>query len=128
MASKVGLTWTSDTLTANFTTADTKATQYLARTTEYYSFRSETYAKSKAKWTDRTGNARGSLTGTYEARIGRDSARFEITISHGMPYGIWLELRYNAKFAIINKTVENQGKAFFDTANKVMAKMFGGTS
>ncbi len=91
-------------------------------------FRSEAFAKSKAKWTDRTGNARGSLSGTYTANISRDSARFEITISHGMPYGIWLELRWNGKFAIINKTVENQGKAFFDTANKVMAKMFGGIS
>lgn len=128
MASKVGLTWTSDTLTANFATASDRAVQYLARTTEYYSFRSETFAKSKAKWTDRTGNARGSLSGTYTANIGRDSARFEITISHGMPYGIWLELRYNGRFAIINKTVDNQGKAFFDTANKVMAKMFGGIS
>ena len=128
MASKAGLTWTSDTLTASFSNAPAKAAQYLARTTEYYSFRSETYAKSKAKWTDRTGNARGSLSGTYTANIGRDSARFEITISHGMPYGIWLELRWNAKFAIINKTVENQGKAFFDTANQVMAKMFGGIS
>ena len=128
MASKAGLTWTSDTLTASFSNAPAKAAQYLARTTEYYSFRSETYAKSKAKWTDRTGNARGSLSGTYTANIGRDSARFEITISHGMPYGIWLELRWNAKFAIINKTGENQGKAFFDTANQVMAKMFGGIS
>ncbi|QLF84345.1 hypothetical protein SEA_KARATE_21 [Microbacterium phage Karate] len=128
MASKVGLTWTSDTLTAAFSNAPTKAVQYLARTTEYYSFRSETFAKSKAKWTDRTGNARGSLSGTYEANIGASSARFEITISHGMPYGIWLELRWGAKFAIINKTVDNQGKAFFDTANKVMAKMFGGSS
>lgn len=128
MASKVGLTWTSDTLTANFSQASNRAVQYLARTTEYYSLRSETFAKSKAKWTDRTGNARGSLAGTYTASIGRDSARFEITIAHGMPYGIWLELRWNGKFSIINKTVENQGKAFFDTANKVMAKMFGGSS
>ena len=128
MASKGGLTWTSDTLTANFSQASNRAVQYLARTTEYYSFRSETYAKSKAKWTDRTGNARGSLSGTYEANISSNSARFEITISHGMPYGIWLELRWNGKFAIINKTVENQGKAFFDTANRVMAKMFGGIS
>ncbi len=128
MASKPGLTWTSDTLTANLATASDRAVQYLARTTEYYSYRSETFAKSKAKWTDRTGNARGSLSGTYTANIGMNSARFEITISHGMPYGIWLELRWNGKFAIINKTVENQGKAFFDTANKVMAKMFGGIS
>ena len=128
MAGKAGLTWVSDALTANFATASDRAVQYLARTTEYYSFRSETFAKSKAKWTDRTGNARGSLSGTYTASVNRDSARFEITISHGMPYGIWLELRWNGKFAIINKTVENQGKAFFDTANKVMAKMFGGIS
>lgn len=126
MASKAGLTWQSDTLTANFSTASDRAIQYLARTTTLYSLKTETYAKSKAKWTDRTGNARSSLAGSYSAVIGKDSARFEITISHGMPYGIWLELRYGAKFAIINKTVENQGKAFFDTANQVMAKMFGG--
>lgn len=128
MASKGGLNWTSDTLTANFDNASDRAFQYLKRTTEYYSLRSETFAKSNARWTDRTGNARGSLSGTYTANIGSSSAVFEITISHGMPYGIWLELRYNGKFAIINKTVENQSKAFFDAANNVMARMFGGIS
>lgn len=128
MANKPGLNWTSDTLTPNFGQSEARAIQYLTRTTEYYSLRVETFAKSKAKWTDRSSNARNSLAGSYVADVGASSSRFEITISHGMPYGIWLELRYGQKFAIINKTIDSQGKRFFDTANKVMAKMFGGTS
>lgn len=127
MASKVGLTWTSDTLTASFDHADKKGMQYLARMSAYYSLRGETFAKSKASWTDRTGNARSGLTGEYSARIGSTSATFEIDISHRVKYGIWLEVRFNQKYAIINKTVEKTGKDFFKAANNMFANMFGGS-
>lgn len=100
---------------------------YLSRTTEYYSLRAETYAKTKAKWTDRSGNARGGMKSTYQVQLSDSHVRAEIDVFHRMPYGIWLELRYNGKFAIINKTISSEGPKFFKTANQVMAKMFGGS-
>jgi len=127
VANKTPLKWVSDTITGKFDKSQQAAYQYLSKTTTYFSLRSETYAKSKAKWTDRSGNARGGLNGSYEARIGSGTASFTIEIAHRMSYGIWLEIRFGQKYAIINKTIEVQGKQFFETANKLMAKMFGGS-
>jgi len=127
VASKPGLTWTADTLTANLNKAPGRAFGYLAKTTAYFSLRSEAFAKTQAKWTDRTGNARNTLSGSYSATLTGDTARFTVEIAHGMPYGLWLEVRFGQKYAIINRTVEVQGKQFFETANLLMAKMFGGS-
>lgn len=127
MASKTGLTWTSDTLTGNLSHAQDKAVQYLAKTTEYYSLRSETYAKSKAKWTDRTGNARSGLTAQYSINVGATNSVFQIDVFHRVSYGIWLEVRWNGKYGIINRTTAYEGPKFFAMANRVMAKMFGGS-
>ena len=120
-----GINW-SGKLGSNLKDAERKATFYLSRTTEFYSLHAETYAKSKAPWTDRTANARSGLSSTWTGSIGSGSAKFEIDIFHRVPYGIWLEVKYNGKFSIINKTVNAEGKKFFDAANQVMAKMFGG--
>lgn len=103
-----------------------RAQQFLSRTTELYSLRSETYARTKAPWTDRSTNARSGLASTWRGEIGDNGARFEIDLFHRVPYGIWLELKYNGKFSIINKTLNNQGPKYFQLANQVMAKMFGG--
>lgn len=129
MASKTGLVWTADpkTIADKLKGATEKAHFYLSRTTELYSLRAETYAKSKAPWTDRSTNARSGLASTYRGEISSSGARFEIDVFHRVPYGIWLELKYNGKWSIINKTISVEGPRFFSTANKVMAKMFGGS-
>jgi hypothetical protein len=108
--------------------AHSTAVAYMSRTTELYSLRSETYAKSKAPWTDRSGNARGGLSSVWQASISDSGRRFEIDVFHKVPYGIWLEIRYNGKWSIINRTIATQGPKFMETANQVFAKMFGGVS
>lgn len=130
MASKkAGLVWEADPskIVSNLAGATQKAQFYLSRTTEYYSLHAETYAKTKAPWTDRSTNARSGLTTTWSGNISSSGARFQIDVFHRVPYGIWLEIKYNGKFSIINKTVNIEGNKFFKTANQVMAKMFGGS-
>lgn len=62
----------------------------------------EGYAKTHAPWMDRTGHARQSLHG------GVESAGDELVLylSHGVDYGIWLELKNSGKYAIVRPTVE----------------------
>lgn len=113
--------WTHNTLTTTIERSFGRVVQYLGRTSEYYSLRMETYAKSKARWTDRSGNARNSLAGAHEGgATGASTASFTISIAHGMPYGIWLELRFRQRYAIINKTIEAHDKEFLETAKGVM--------
>lgn len=127
MAGNPGLTWTSDTLSIGFAQAKGKAAAYLSRTTDYYSLRSMASAKTKAPWTDRSGNARGGLFSTYKVEVNADNSVYQIDLYHRVNYGFWLEVRWNGKWGIINKTIESEGPKFFAMANQVMANMFGGS-
>lgn len=69
---------------------------------EYYQPVLETYMKENAVWTDRTGNARQSLYTQLED-LAQDVAI--LYLAHGMEYGLWLEVRWAGKFAIIWPTI-----------------------
>lgn len=62
----------------------------------------ENYAKQNAPWTDRTGDARERLHATVEETgpIGT------IVLSHGVEYGLWLELDHGGRYAIIAPTID----------------------
>ena len=64
----------------------------------------EAQMKKNAPWTDRTGNARRDLF----AVAGQDGTMFYIDLGHGptIHYGIWLENRWNGRFAIVLPTAE----------------------
>lgn len=63
----------------------------------------ETYMRFNAKWTDRTGNARNGLRATH---VAQPMVRHELIVFHTMPYGIWLEVRWSGKYAIIAPTLQ----------------------
>lgn len=65
----------------------------------------EGYARAHAPWTDRTGNARRNLHGFAGVTEGDCWCA---TIEHGpsIDYGVWLETRWNGKYAIIGPTQE----------------------
>lgn len=62
----------------------------------------EARAKADAPWTNRTGAARSGLAGASTVAGGSG----EITISHGVEYGIWLELANQGRFAVIPQTLQ----------------------
>lgn len=65
----------------------------------------ENWAKANAPWQDRTGAARAGLHATVEesGQIGT------ITLSHGVPYGIWLEIANGGRFSIIAPAIDKFG-------------------
>jgi hypothetical protein len=62
----------------------------------------EAYAKQHAPWKDRTGNARNGLKGEALIVPGKS---YGATLSHNVPYGIWLEVRWAGRYAIIGPTI-----------------------
>ena len=64
------------------------------------------WAKSNAPWEDRTGAARRELQG---AVVWNDDTHFTIFLGHGneIYYGIWLEVRWGGKYAIILPTLHH---------------------
>ena len=65
----------------------------------------EQYAKANAPWTDRTTDAREYLHATVEETgpIGT------IVLSHGVDYGLWLEIAHQQRFGIIPETIHVYG-------------------
>ncbi len=62
-------------------------------------------ARNNAKWVDRTGAARQRLKGT----AGKISTGYRLTLSHGVDYGIWLELANERKYSILDSTIRYTG-------------------
>lgn len=70
---------------------------------EYTITESEQYAKSAAPWTDRTGNARNSITGSGPTEKGKN---IEAYLAIGMFYGVYLEMGFQGRFRVIWPTLE----------------------
>ena len=66
----------------------------------------QSYAQQNARWTDRSGSARGRLQGGVEKRANG----YAIRIAHGVDYGIWLELAHEKHFAILPDTLRFVGQ------------------
>lgn len=62
--------------------------------------------KQNAPWTDRTGAARNGLFTITEHSKGS----YSITFSHSVNYGIWLEVKYSGRDAIIMPTILEVGE------------------
>lgn len=62
----------------------------------------ENYMKLNAPWTDQTTNARNGLA----ARAYQDHDETGIVLYHQVSYGIFLETRFNGRYAIINPAIE----------------------
>ena len=62
----------------------------------------ESYSKIHAPWTDRTSHARQSLHGGVDI----DKDTFILYLSHGVEYGIWLEIAHGGNYAIVRPTAD----------------------
>lgn len=60
------------------------------------------YAKSNAPWADRTGEARAGL----DVDVYMEGNNIVWEMFHSVDYGLYLETRWNAKYAIIMPTLE----------------------
>jgi hypothetical protein len=85
-----------------------RLTRGLASYTEGFAQRVQAYARENAPWQDRTGDARSGLTAKGQQRL----HQYSITLFHTVEYGLWLEVRWSGKYAIIRPTLEVMGPQF----------------
>jgi hypothetical protein len=69
---------------------------------DYIRPRAETFARQNAPWVDRTGNARNGLFVAHEKE---PMVIHKLITYHTMPYGLWLEVRWSGRYAIIGPTM-----------------------
>lgn len=120
-ATKSGFRWEYDKIRPSLKNSKQKAQAYMSRVTNYHALRAEAYAKINAGWTDRTTNARDGL----KTATSNSAGHHEIVLYHTMPYGIWLEIRFAGRYAIIRPTIQHEAPEYFETARELLDTMFG---
>lgn len=86
---------------------------------DYSSDKAKGYMKTNAPWKDRSGNARQTLNSHAE----HTSEYHEIHMYGGMPYQIWLEVRWAGRWGIIGKAVKFQGLATMNRLKGLITKL-----
>lgn len=89
---------------------------------EYWDSRMEAHMKTKAKWTDRTGNARNGL----RAKAFHNPRKSHgVDLWHSVPYGLWLEVRWAGRYAIVIPTIKEYTPKVMNMLNKLFARLDG---
>jgi len=99
---------------------DERTDRGVAGVVEYWDSRIEAYMKVNAPWTDRTGNARSGLFAKAGHQKGQ---RHWIDLGHRVPYGIWLEIRFGGRYAIVLPSLILFGPKIMGTLNKLFARL-----
>lgn len=106
MAGRGGFRWDDDSLFRRAPGVAERIDSMVGTVIEYYATRSEGHMRQNAPWRDQTGNARAGLNATTQHL---PLLRHSIILSHTMPYGIWLEVRWSGRYAIIDPTLRVMG-------------------
>lgn len=92
----------------------------VAATFAYHEQRAIEYMRSNAQWTDQTGNARnGLLAKAFHEPL----QKHVLVLYHSVPYGIWLEIRNQGRYAIIEPSIERIGQEIMDTLRDLMRSL-----
>jgi hypothetical protein len=82
-----------------------------------YAARIEAWMKQNASWTDRTGNARQGLRAEVEEMVNQ----IAINMMHGVPYGVWLEIRNQGVYAILLPALDKFAAELWDDIERLFA-------
>lgn len=117
--SGAGFVLEHNSLTPGLESADGKLQAALFALANFWAPRVEGAARSGAKWTDQTSNARNGLT----AVASQDSKVTRIDLFHTMPYGIWLEVRWSGRYAIIMPTIRETVPQIMSDARGILGRI-----
>ena len=97
----------------------------VGRTMDFYAPQVEASAKQKAPWTDRTANARNGLAAEH---IKEGELIHSIVLYHQVPYGIWLEVKWDGRFATILPRIQEYGPKVMETVSGILDRFPRGTA
>ena len=120
MASSYTFTFDDASLRRNLGDLPDRIDAYVHATVDYGSDKVVAYAKQNAKWRDQTGAARSGLRTVTEWEPRK---RHAIVLFHSVTYGIWLEVRFAGRYAIILPTIQVMGPEVMRLLNKLFTKL-----
>lgn len=101
----ISMVWDDTNLTENLNRGPEKVNKELEAILSFYAPEIENWMKNNAPWRDDTGAARNGLA----ARPFSESGSHGIVLYHQVPYGIWLEVRFSGRYAIITPALQEWG-------------------
>ena len=107
--------WSGD-LTGNIQTLGARTKNRMVATATYIAPKIQADMRESARWTDQTGNARNGLF----AAVKTSTNQVAIVLYHSVPYGIWLELRWSGRYAIITPSLAKWGPKYFELLAKAV--------
>jgi hypothetical protein len=125
MASKGGrgsITWEANSLLPRVLGLDKLIEARVGAVMDHFAAQMQASARSNAPWNDRTTNARNGLF----AKQVHDSNEWSIVLHHTVPYGVWLETRWNGKYAIIMPTINTYSPMVMKALSSVLNISGGG--
>ena len=111
---KVRLTYDDKELRRNINDLEDRFDEMIAFIVDYHAAAGQVDMKTRAPWTDRTSAARNGLFTVTEHSRGH----YTIIFSHTVHYGIWLEVKFSGRDAVIMPTVKSRGHALMDDIRK----------
>lgn len=96
-----------------------EAHEAIAVVMEYWAGIAMTMMKTGARWTDRTGVARSGLL----ADVFREGDGSVLVLWSQAPYGIWLEVRWSGKYAIVGPVLHNIAPRVLQMAGEAVMRM-----
>lgn len=102
-------------LTANLKAFPVHVNRSILAAAEYVAPLAEGHMKTNAPWTDQTGAARNGL----HAKVQSTPVTIGIVLYHSVPYGVFLEVRWDGRYAIIVPTIQEFGPIFLATIAKL---------
>lgn len=109
--------WEGD-LEGNLATMEQDHKRAMVAGANYAATQIQSFMRSEAAWTDRTGNARNGL----RTKVVVKSKTVAIVLYHSVPYGIWLEVRWGGKYGVIKRGMAAGGPLFMEAVGRLMFK------
>lgn len=116
------ITW-GGTLPVNLKLFPARMDSSIKAAFEYHRGHLESSMKRNASWTDRTSNARNGLRATVEGKGNALGGTYTLAASHSVPYGIFLELRWSGRYAIIMPSLEAEEPKLMKTLSMLFAQI-----
>lgn len=116
-----GFRWRGGNLTREIVEMDARLHAGISAAVEMHATEGTGYAKSNARWTDRTTAARNGLHHNTVIEF----QQWAMVFAHAVNYGIWLETRrdFNGQYAIIMETVRFAGERLMQTLDMMLRKI-----
>lgn len=116
---KESFTFVPGRLKTNLRNFDNDINALVSAVFDYRGDRAVAWMKTNAKWTDRTANARATLQATGEFH----PDYWILHLFGGMPYQIWLEIRFAGRYAIITPAVRVQSRALMEQLKGLLIRL-----